>query len=338
MTLPDALAKILDWERTLLGAGSFAAWLQAAAGPPDARTDDAVSLILADPTDELRHLTAGADRVQHAVLPVSYVDSLAGRAPQFDALHGPWAGAYRVVDHGLLFPAALGLTHLLMLPLLRGGQLAGVYSLGGRSGPPALSSADAGLLEHAATVIATSLERSFDRARLLRGGHADPLTGWNSARYLQVRLREEIARCQRHGGSVACLVADVDRLQQVNDEHGQPAGDLALTEIADRIESQVRACDAAGRVGSDVFGVVLPATDAARAVPLAERVLAAVSRAPVDLGGGQQRTLSVSIGIAALAPAPAADRKALSEEVIANAIAAMHRAKQRGGGGYEIAP
>lgn len=339
MTRPELLGPILAWERTLLVSDSFAAWLEAAADPPGAPASGAaVSLILADPTYELRHLAAGAGARKDAAVPVMFVDSLAGRAPQLAALHGPWSGACRAADHGLLFPPPLALEHLLMLPLRRAGQLVGVYSLGGRGDPTPLSLADTDLLEHVATVISASVERLFDRARLLRGSFADPLTGWNSARYLQARLREEVTRCQRHGGSVACLVVDVDRLRQVNDQHGQPAGDYALREIAGRVESQVRTSDATARIGSDEFGIVLPATDAEHAIPLAERILAAVSRGPLDLGGGLERQLTVSIGIAALTPARESDGKALADQIVANAVAALYSAKQRGGGGYAIAP
>jgi diguanylate cyclase (GGDEF)-like protein len=330
---------VLEWERALLSADSFAAWLEAAAVPPGAPPQGAaVSLILADPTNELRHLTEGGGSSAERAVPVSFVDSLEGRAPQLGALHVPWSGAYQAADHGLLFPASSGLTHVLMLPLRRGGQLVGTYSIGGRAAPPALSLAEADLLCHLATVLSACVDRLIDRARLLRGSFADPLTGWNSARYLQARLREEVARCQRYGGSVACLVVDVDRLQQVNDQHGQPAGDLALREIAGRIESQVRASDAAARIGSDEFGVVLPSTDAPQAVPLAERILAAVCRGPVALGGDLEQVLTVSMGIAALIEPPRdADRKALADQLVADAIAALHRAKQRGGGAYEVA-
>ena len=57
---PELLRPVLEWERALLTADSFAAWLEAAAAPPGAPSDGvAVSLIVADPTYELRHLTAG---------------------------------------------------------------------------------------------------------------------------------------------------------------------------------------------------------------------------------------------------------------------------------------
>jgi diguanylate cyclase (GGDEF)-like protein len=339
MNSQQLLKSVLDWESALLMADSFAAWLEAAASPPGALEEGlAVSLILADPTDELRHLAVGEGITPHLAVPVIFVDSLEGRAPQLGVLHAPWCGEYRAADHGLLFQSSPDLTHLLMLPMRRGGRLIGAYSVGARGAVPGLALAEAELLGHVATVLSASVDRLADRARLLRGSFSDQLTGWNSARYLQARLREEVARCQRYGGSVACLVVDVDRLQQVNDRHGQPAGDLALREIAGRIESQVRASDATARIGSDEFGVVLPSTDGPQAVPLARRILAAVSRNPVGLGNGIELPLTVSMGIAAFEPARNADRKALADQLVAIAIAAMHRAKERGGGAFEIAP
>jgi diguanylate cyclase (GGDEF)-like protein len=339
MTSQELLKSVLDWECGLLTADSFAAWLEAAAHPPAAPEEGlTVSLILADPTDELRHLAVGEGQSGQLAVPVAFVDSLEGRAPQLGALHAPWCGEYRAADHGLLFPSSLGLTHLLMLPLRRGGRLMGAFSAGARGAVPGFALADADLLLHVAAVLSAGVDRHVDRARLLRGSFSDPLTGWNSARYLQARLREEVARCQRYGGSVACLVVDVDRLQQVNDRYGQPAGDLALREIAARIESQVRASDATARIGSDEFGIVLPSTDGSQAVPLAQRILAAVSGGPVAVGDGIELPLTVSMGIASSEPARDSDRKALADHLVASAIAAVHRAKERGGGVFEIAP
>jgi two-component system cell cycle response regulator len=334
----EALQSVLAWEARLLTADSFAAWLEVATNPPGEQEEGlTVSLILADPTDELRHLAVGEDISPRLAVPLTFVDSLEGRAPQLSVLHAPWCGEYRAADHGLLFHSSLGLTQLLMLPLRRGGRLIGTYSVGSRGAVPGLALADAEILGHVATVLSASVDRLVDRARLLRGSFSDPLTGWNSARYLQARLREEVARCQRYGGSVACVVVDVDRLQQINDRHGQPAGDLVLREIAARIESQVRASDATARIGSDEFGVVLPSTDGQQAIPLARRILAAVSRSAVGLGDGIELPLTVSMGIAAVEPARNADRKALADHLVADAVAAMHRAKERGGGAFEIA-
>ena len=101
-----------------------------------------------------------------------------------------------------------------MLPLHSRGHLVGIYCLGGRDGPPALAGCDALWASHVAAAMSSTLERLFDHARLLRSGMTDPLTGWQSRRYLHARLCEEIARCQRHGTPATSVVVQGDLAQK----------------------------------------------------------------------------------------------------------------------------
>jgi len=327
--------RLLAWERGLLRAETLDQWLECAALTADGA---AARLLLADPTHELRPLLLGG-REASGVVPAAalhFVASLAGLAPHLLAMRGAWRGDYQAADHALLFAGGAGLRHVAILPLHRAGHTVGLYAAASGLAVP-FGALDAAWLDHAADVVVASLDRQLELARVLRGGLVDPLTGWNSPRYLQARLREELARAQRERGSVTCLVADVDRLQALNDELGYAAGDRALQEIAARIESQVRSSDAPARIGSDAFGVVLPLTDAAQAVPLAQRILAAVRAGPVETGDGTARELRVSIGIASCRPQAGQDRKMLADQLIADAVAALHRAKQAGGDCCELA-
>jgi diguanylate cyclase (GGDEF)-like protein len=331
------LDRLLAWEQELLRAASLERWLERVTRLPDDATGaDEVALLLADPTHELQQLATGGDASGDSAPPLSFVASLAGLAPHLLSLQGAWRGEYRAADHALLFPGRASLRNVLILPLHRGEHVVGLLNAATRDERQVLCGVEAPLLAHAADVVIASLERQFDRARVLRGGLVDPLTGWNSQRYLQARLREEVARRERDGGCIACLVVDVDRLQALNDARGQSAGDRALRELAARIESQVRASDSAARLASDTFVVLLPATDARKAAPLAERILAAVRSGPVETGPDETWDLRVSIGIADCLPRPGIDRKALADQLLAEAMAALHRAKQAGGDRYEI--
>jgi len=332
-TMDEQVSRLLAWERSLLQADSLGQWLERVATAPDG---GCAGLWLADATHELRPLVLGSREPPDAALPVGFVPSLAGLAPQLLAMHGPWRGGFRAADHALLFPGRQELRHVVILPLCRGGRTVGLFVTATAGDPAPFAGLDTALLDHAADVIFASFDRHVERARVLRGGLVDPLTGWNSPRYLQARLREEIARAQREHAAVAYLVADVDRLQLLNDELGYGAGDRALQELAARIESQVRASDAAARVESDSFAIVLPATDAALAAPLAQRILAAVRGGPVDVGGGELRELRVSIGVAGCRPQPAQERKLVADQLVADAVAVLHRAKRSGGDRYEI--
>lgn len=334
--MSEAVDRLLAWERGLLRSETLDQWLECAAQTPDGA---GAGLLLADPTHELRPLLLGS-REASGVAPsvaVHFVASFAGIAPHVLAMRSAWRGDYQAADHALLFPGAAALSHVAILPLHRAGHLIGLYNATSSVAAP-FDSLEPGWLDHAADVVVASLDRHLDRARVLRGGLVDPLTGWNSPRYLQARLREELARAQRERGSVSCLVADVDRLQALNDELGYAAGDHALRELAARIESQVRSSDAAARIGSDAFAVVLPGTEAVLAAPLAERILAAVRSGPVEVGGGTARELRVSIGIAGCRPQAGQDRKMLADQLVADAVAALHRAKRAGGDRHETQP
>ena len=68
----------------------------------------------------------------------------------------------------------------------------------------------------------------MNRARLVRSGVTDFLTGWHNRRYFHNRLREELARAERTGKPLACLMIDVDNFKEINDRFGHLAGDEAL--------------------------------------------------------------------------------------------------------------
>ena len=324
--------RLLDWLQAMLRVESLPGLAALATGGPGLPGDPvAGALVLADPAHELRQLAFGEAGRRRAESAAVFVDSLLGVAPQCAALHAPWCGDYRAADPALLLPPAAGATHLLLLPLGRREQLLGVYCLGGRHGPPALAAAGPRWQAQVAAVMVATLERLFDRARLLRIGMTDPLTGWHSRRYLHARLCEELARCHRHGGVASCLVVDVDQLRRVNEQLGPSAGDRVLRELGSRLEVVVRASDTVAHLGGDQFAVLLPGTPAALAAPLAERIRAAMRAAPVEVAPGVVESFGVTMGIAEAQPA-ADGRKAAADQWLAEAEAALHRAKREGSG------
>ncbi|HEX9206712.1 MAG TPA: GGDEF domain-containing protein [Steroidobacteraceae bacterium] len=326
--------EILRWSNELLGARTLADLADVLGRPPGQPCPGSCGvLVLADPRHELR-LLAGGER---AAASLRFVDGLAGVAPAYASLHVPWSGAYQAADHGLLFDPAGGCTHVALLPLPRGLALAGVYNIAAVGAPPGVATLAPEWQQHVAWQVLAAAERLFQRARLLRAGVVDPLTGWNSSHYFTARLREQVATCQRRAEPATCVVVDVDGLGLVNERHGVTTGDRALQEIGTRIEAQVRASDAFAHLGDDEFAVILPATSPARAIPLAERVLAALRTAPVL--GEPPLQMSVSIGIAGLEPAQldaGSDRKAVGDQWLAQARAALHEVKRAGGDGHSL--
>src|ERR1700704_4779012 len=319
-------------ELTLLRADSLAQLLRAMVdGLRESYSLDAVSVVLLDPQHEVRHLLlAGGERPEE-FKQIFFVDSLVGLAPQLAALHRPWLGPFVGADHHLLFPGTSNLRSAALVPLPRKDRATGALCFGSRDEKRFTRHHGTDFLAHLGAVAAVCMENAINRARLLRAGITDFLTGWHNRRYLQQRLKEELARAQRHAGSIACLMIDIDRFKGINDAYGHLAGDNALKEIAHRVETQIRSMDTAARFGGDELAVLMPDATAAEAATLAERIREVIAAEPFALTAQIERNLTVSVGVASIAPGrDETDLKAVADRLLADADAALYRAKALG--------
>ena len=319
-------------ELTLLRADSLAPLLRAMVdGLRESYALDAVSVVLLDPQHEIRHLLlAGGERPEE-FKQIFFVDSLVGLAPQLAVLHKPWLGPFVGADHHLLFPGIANLKSAALVPLPRKDRATGALCFGSRDPARFTRHHATDFLAHLGAVAAVCIENAVNRARLLRAGITDFLTGWHNRRYLQQRLKEELARAQRHAGSMACLMIDIDRFKGINDGYGHLAGDVALKEIAQRIESKIRSMDTAARFGGDELAILLPEASAAEALKLAERIREVIAATPFTLTDQVERSLTVSVGVSTVSPGRhEADLKAVADRLIADADAALYRAKALG--------
>jgi diguanylate cyclase (GGDEF)-like protein len=123
------------------------------------------------------------------------------------------------------------------------------------------------------------------------------------------------------------LAIDVDDLKVVNDRHGHAAGDAVLRHVVEIFRTRLRVSDVCARIGGDELAVLLPNTDAHEALAVAEKVQAAVSAQPVEIGGAAVTT-TLSIGLAA--------HSTDAEALLSSADSAMYVAKNRGKNGIEL--
>lgn len=290
-----------------------------------------VTVVLCDPDHDVRHLLLASGTRPEDLPGLRFVDSLAGIAPQYVGLGKPWLGPYRRADHELLFRSRKGLASIAILPLRHKDRLIGSINFG--SADPARFTPEhaTDFFSHLGAIASFALENAVNRARLLRSGFTDVLTGWHNRRYLQVRLGEELARARRDGDTLSCLMLDLDHFKRINDTFGHAAGDEVLRELAQRVEAEVRASDVAARYGGEEFVILLPRTAAQAAGLLAERIRRVVRERPVDVGDGHAVTVTASIGVASVSLGPAdSDLKALGEALLARADAALYQAKAAG--------
>ena len=156
--------------------------------------------------------------------------------------------------------------------------------------------------------------------------HVDGLTGLANRLALEDRLATEWGMLQRHGGSLAVWVADLDLFKRINDKYGHSAGDEVLRRTAAVLRSSIRSTDMAARFGGEEFVVVATRCELAGALKTAERFRDRLASTPVLLDHGVSISVTVSVGVAA-APEEAVDSPA---ELLARADQALYRAKAAG--------
>lgn len=154
----------------------------------------------------------------------------------------------------------------------------------------------------------------------------DGLTGLPNLRQFRLVLDRELDRVARTGEPLSLLLLDIDHFKSINDGHGHPAGDRVLKTLASLLESGVRPMDTVSRIGGEEFGVILPSSQPQQACRVAGRLRAAVENAQVFLEDGTPLPITLSCGVAAVAPWAGVTPAAL----IAAADRALYAAKQAG--------
>jgi len=170
--------------------------------------------------------------------------------------------------------------------------------------------------------LVTSRKTQEQRLELL--ANYDDLTGHFNKKRLREVLDHQLAASSRAGNSGAYLAIGIDKLATINDAFGYDNADQILIEIGRRLDRCLRVSDVVGRVGGDRFGVILAHCAEAQVSAAAEKILATVSRSPIETAAGPIYA-TVSIG-SAIFP----DQAKTSYEVMTRAESALSEAKRAG--------
>lgn len=117
----------------------------------------------------------------------------------------------------------------------------------------------------------TDLESQYHET-IYRMTIMDGLTGIHNKRYLVEQLDRELSRATRHGRPLSLVICDIDHFKRVNDGFGHLAGDHVLKEVAQLAKSRLRPDDVIARYGGEELAIVLPETDLAGGVRIAEEL------------------------------------------------------------------
>jgi diguanylate cyclase (GGDEF)-like protein len=151
----------------------------------------------------------------------------------------------------------------------------------------------------------------------------DGLTKLHNHRYFQDHLTREIKRVSRTNAPLALILIDIDDFKQLNDTHGHAAGDEVLIALAGIMNETARESDLIARYGGEEFVILMPNTDLAGAVHLAEKIRMAVEATRLIIGDRMKPTLvTISLGVAVF--------KGNRREFFAEADRALYRAKAAG--------
>jgi hydrogenase maturation protease len=150
------------------------------------------------------------------------------------------------------------------------------------------------------------IHRSLEEANrsLQRLSAVDGLTGIPNRRYFDEMLDREWRRCRRNGLPLSVVLADVDFFKAYNDHYGHVAGDRCLQSVARALQKHLnRAADFVARYGGEEFAFVLPETDLAGALAVAETVRAGVEALEIPHRGSRVgNVVSVSMGVGSVVP------------------------------------
>lgn len=190
-----------------------------------------------------------------------------------------------------------------------------------------------GAVLHVLEALETELQQKTDELQRLnnelqRLNLLDGLTGVANRRCFDESLALEWQKSERSGQPLSLLMVDVDNFKAFNDSYGHVQGDNCLKQMAQTMAKAVhRSLDLVARYGGEEFAIILPETDKAGAVFVAERVLKMVRQLNLfHAKAAHDQRITVSIGAATLI----ADPELTQEVLLQEADHMLYQAKKNG--------
>jgi diguanylate cyclase (GGDEF)-like protein len=210
-----------------------------------------------------------------------------------------------------------------VVPLIRNGTTIGMIGFV-KFGDRAWETAETNALQAVASLMVQVQARIDAEERHRYQAYHDELTGLPNRRALMEELHRRLGRGP--GRQTALLFLDLDRFKALNDFLGHRAGDRLLVTVAQRLRHAMGPGDFVSRLAGDEFVFLLEGPEVElEALGVADRLLEQVAEAIEIDGHHVSRTASLGISFSHGLPMA-------GEDLLADADAALHKSKDRGGG------
>lgn len=157
-------------------------------------------------------------------------------------------------------------------------------------------------------------------ARALR----DALTGLPNRLAYEERLQNEFARWKRYKMPLSLIIWDIDLFKRINDQFGHKYGDEVLMTISKKLSEHCRETDFISRFGGEEFTMLLPNTDKAKAIRLANQLRHIIEQTNFNFNGEQFKPITISCGVTEFTDTDS------PETAFERADGALYKAKQQG--------
>ena len=174
-------------------------------------------------------------------------------------------------------------------------------------------------------------ERKEREKKVSQDALYDVLTGLPNRSLFMDRLGFALVRrSRRKDQSCGVLVVDLDRFKEIKDALGEAAAEGLLLAVGERLKTALRPQDSVSRLGADEFAILVEnILEPGDLEVVASRVLHEIER-PYEVFGNLFRA-SASVGVAV-----AGAEHTTADLLMRDADFALARARQEGGGGFEI--
>ncbi|MFH1187065.1 MAG: GGDEF domain-containing protein [Candidatus Levyibacteriota bacterium] len=164
----------------------------------------------------------------------------------------------------------------------------------------------------------------------------DPLTGVLNKEKFYEELEQAIRTHIRLEKPFSVLMLDLDNFSDVNNRYGHPVGDIAIKEIANLLNLEVREIDVVARFGGDEFAVIAPGTADKHALMTAERLRKAIKDKFLERVSGhmpeRELPFSASVGLTSFHPNAKGKTKEsvkeLAQDLVRKADIALYNSKR----------